>query len=90
MPIPLCTHEKARCINSRPRKEDGYRYRQYQCVACGLRWSTVEVPVKTMRAKVKGIDAMKRELIEQDGRYLSDQQQKAIARLIEAFMAPKD
>jgi transcriptional regulator NrdR family protein len=76
-----CKHTATKCIDSRARRAggDAYRTRRYQCLDCGLRFSTVEVPVE-LTPKVPGIKSLRAEL------GLTDEQRAAIAHLIEVFV----
>jgi len=39
-----CNHKKAKCVDSRV-NINGIRHRRYQCINCGVRYSTIELRV---------------------------------------------
>lgn len=53
MNCPHCGKDQASVIDSRPNRKRQTIYRRRECLACGFRWSTVEISADYMRTVVE-------------------------------------
>ena len=79
-----CKHMNSKCLDSRPYYE--YRRRRYECLDCGKRYSTVEIPMGE-RLPHGGMYTDAASVVrERFG--LTGRQQEAIGELIQAILEP--
>ena len=52
MICPECSHEKTTIPNTRP-TTNGWTYRRRECVNCGFRWNTYEIPESELTMEVE-------------------------------------
>ena len=76
--VKKCRHANLKCVDSRPK--DGWRYRRYKCLSCGVRMTTVEVLVGEELGPGQRTELFRAELVKQ----LSNEQARSLLEQIAA------